>query len=60
MIGIAVGVWALIVVLSVMNGFQKEVRTRILGVVSHLQILAEDNRLEDWQSVRRWSPSIRA
>ena len=32
MIGIAVGVWALIVVLSVMNGFQKEVRTRILGV----------------------------
>src|SRR5688572_32927971 len=45
MIGIAVGVWALIVVLSVMNGFQKEVRTRILGVVSHLQILADDNRL---------------
>ena len=53
MIGIAVGVWALIVVLSVMNGFQKEVRTRILGVVSHLQILAEDNRLEDWQSVQK-------
>jgi lipoprotein-releasing system permease protein len=53
MIGIAVGVWALIVVLSVMNGFQKEVRTRILGVVSHLQILAEDNRLEDWQGVTK-------
>ncbi len=53
MIGIAVGVWALIVVLSVMNGFQKEVRTRILGVVSHLQILAEDNRLTDWQSVAK-------
>jgi lipoprotein-releasing system permease protein len=53
MIGIALGVWALIVVLSVMNGFQKEVRTRILGVVSHLQILADDNRLEDWQGVRR-------
>ena len=51
MIGIAVGVWALIVVLSVMNGFQKEVRTRILGVVSHLQIVADDNRLDDWQSV---------
>jgi lipoprotein-releasing system permease protein len=51
MIGIAVGVWALIVVLSVMNGFQKEVRTRILGVVSHLQILADDNRLEDWQAL---------
>ena len=53
MIGIAVGVWALIVVLSVMNGFQKEVRTRILGVVSHLQILADDNKLEDWQAVTR-------
>jgi lipoprotein-releasing system permease protein len=51
MIGIAVGVWALIVVLSVMNGFQKEVRTRILAVVSHLQILADDNRLENWQEV---------
>jgi lipoprotein-releasing system permease protein len=36
-----------------MNGFQKEVRTRILGVVSHLQILAEDGRLEDWQSVEK-------
>ena len=53
MIGIAVGVWALIVVLSVMNGFQKEVRTRILGVVSHLQIIADDNRLEDWQSLAK-------
>ena len=53
MIGIAVGVWALIVVLSVMNGFQKEVRTRILAVVSHLQIVADDNRLEDWQSVAK-------
>jgi lipoprotein-releasing system permease protein len=53
MIGIAVGVWALIVVLSVMNGFQREVRTRILGVVSHLQILAGDNRLEDWRGVQK-------
>ena len=53
MIGIAVGVWALIVVLSVMNGFQKEVRTRILGVVSHLQIVADSNRLDDWQGVAK-------
>jgi lipoprotein-releasing system permease protein len=51
MIGIAVGVWALIVVLSVMNGFQKEVRTRILGVASHVQISSIDNRLSDWRSV---------
>jgi len=50
MIGIMVGVWALIVVLSVMNGFQKEVRTRILGVASHVQITGADNRLADWQA----------
>ena len=51
MIGIAVGVWALIVVLSVMNGFQKEVRTRILGVASHVQLSGAGNRLVDWPSV---------
>jgi lipoprotein-releasing system permease protein len=48
MIGIAVGVWALIVVLSVMNGFQKEVRERILGVASHVQISTFAGRLADW------------
>jgi len=53
MLGIAVGVWALIVVLSVMNGFQKEVRARILGVVSHVQISGQDSRLADWQEVAR-------
>ena len=51
MIGIFVGVWALIVVLSVMNGFQKEVRTRILGVASHVEISSIDNRLPDWRSI---------
>jgi lipoprotein-releasing system permease protein len=51
MIGIGVGVWALIVVLSVMNGFQKEVRTRILGVASHVQISGPGNRLENWTAV---------
>ena len=49
MIGIALGVAALIVVLSVMNGFQHELRTRILGVASHLQISGADNTLSDWQ-----------
>ena len=39
MLGIALGVAALIIVLSVMNGFQKEVRDRMLGVVSHVEIL---------------------
>jgi lipoprotein-releasing system permease protein len=53
MIGIAVGVWALIVVLSVMNGFQKEVRERILGVVSHVQISGTGNRLADWRPIAK-------
>ncbi|HET9701626.1 MAG TPA: lipoprotein-releasing ABC transporter permease subunit [Burkholderiales bacterium] len=51
MIGIALGVAALIVVLSVMNGFQKELRARILGVASHVQITGLQNRLPDWQSI---------
>ncbi|MGA1271765.1 MAG: ABC transporter permease, partial [Burkholderiaceae bacterium] len=37
-LGIALGVAALITVLSVMNGFQKEVRNRMLSVVSHLEL----------------------
>ncbi|HET7670730.1 MAG TPA: ABC transporter permease, partial [Burkholderiales bacterium] len=53
MIGIAVGVWALIVVLSVMNGFQKEVRERILGVASHVQISTFSGRLADWQGTAK-------
>ena len=42
MLGIALGVAALIIVLSVMNGFQKEVRDRMLGVISHIEVLAAD------------------
>jgi lipoprotein-releasing system permease protein len=48
MIGIALGVAALIVVLSVMNGFQKEVRDRMLSVLSHVEIHAPTG-LGDWQ-----------
>jgi lipoprotein-releasing system permease protein len=59
MIGICVGVWALIVVLSVMNGFQKEVRTRILGVASHVQIVSLDSRLADWRSVAKMAAGHR-
>ncbi len=51
MIGIALGVAALIVVLSVMNGFQKELRARILGVASHVQITGPENRLADWPRI---------
>ena len=42
MLGIALGVAALIIVLSVMNGFQKEVRDRMLGVISHIEVQAAD------------------
>lgn len=42
MVGIALGVAALIVVLSVMNGFQKEVRDKMLSVLSHVEIRSQD------------------
>lgn len=54
MFGIALGVAALIVVLSVMNGFQKELRGRIIGVASHLQISGPENSLSDWQALARF------
>ncbi len=51
MLGLALGVAALIVVLSVMNGFQKELRERILGVVSHIQVSSESGEIADWTQV---------
>lgn len=51
MLGVMLGVMALITVLSVMNGFHKEIRERILGMASHATISAVDGRLTDWQSV---------
>ena len=50
-IGIALGITVLITVLSVMNGFQREVRTRILSVASHIQISGPANSLADWRAV---------
>ncbi len=51
MLGIALGVAALIIVLSVMNGFQKEVRDRMLSVISHVEITqSRGDALADWQA----------
>ena len=62
MIGLALGVLAMIVVLSVMNGFQKEMSTRILGMVPHASI-AGLKPLDDWQAVAaaaRQNPQVQA
>ncbi|WP_137719911.1 lipoprotein-releasing ABC transporter permease subunit [Methylobacillus flagellatus] len=51
MVGIALGVAALIVVLSVMNGFQHELRSRILSVASHMEINEPNGGLQNWPAV---------
>jgi lipoprotein-releasing system permease protein len=50
MLGIALGVAALIIVLSVMNGFQKEVQDRMLSVIPHIEVLDPSGALPDWQA----------
>ena len=51
MLGIALGVAALIIVLSVMNGFQKEVRDRMLSVIAHIEVMdVQGGGLADWQA----------
>lgn len=52
MLGIALGVMALIVVLSVMNGFENELRSRILGMVSHVTVSSFRGPLQDWEGLR--------
>ena len=51
MVGIALGVAALIIVLSVMNGFQEVLRDSIVSVASHIEITENNNRLSNWQDV---------
>src|SRR6201986_491156 len=51
MSGIALGVAALIVVLSVMNGFQKEVRDRMLSVLAHVEVFNPETGIADWQQL---------
>jgi lipoprotein-releasing system permease protein len=53
MLGIALGVAALIVVLSVMNGFQKEVRDRMLSVIAHIEILAPQEGFSNAPALRQ-------
>jgi lipoprotein-releasing system permease protein len=63
MLGIGLGVMALIVVLSVMNGFQKEIRARILGITPHLQITSDGGQLNDWTNaleILENHPEVRA
>jgi lipoprotein-releasing system permease protein len=51
--GIALGVAALIVVLSVMNGFQKEVTDRMLSVLAHIEVYDARGAMPDWRAVGR-------
>src|SRR5690606_38418439 len=57
MVGIALGVAALIVVLSVMNGFQTQVRDRMLSVLPHLELYAPrmtpDALMSEWEDIAR-------
>ena len=50
--GIALGVAALIVILSVMNGFEGELRERLLSMTAHGYVTGEDGRISDWRSVQ--------
>ena len=51
MLGIALGVAALIIVISVMNGFQSELRERMLAATAHVEVKGYDGPLSGWQSV---------
>ena len=52
LVGIALGVAALIVILSVMNGFEGELRDRLLSMTAHGYVTGEDGQLEDWSGIR--------
>jgi len=51
MLGIALGIAALITVMSVMNGFEKEIRARILGAAAHIQVFSEEGGIGPWQGL---------
>jgi lipoprotein-releasing system permease protein len=63
MVGMALGVMAMIVVLSVMNGLQEEMRSRILGMVSHATLTVSAGPLPDWRALAQQAmdnPQVRA
>ena len=49
LLGIVIGVWALISVLSVMNGFERELRSRILNVASHVRVTGHNTLISNWE-----------
>ncbi|GJL80567.1 MAG: lipoprotein releasing system protein [marine bacterium B5-7] len=51
MFGIALGVWALITVMSIMNGFERELRDRILATASHITVSTRAGSLDNWPEV---------
>ena len=53
MLGLALGVAVLIVVLSVMNGFERELRSRILAVTAHATLMGLEGTLTDWRAAQR-------
>ena len=57
-IGIALGVWALITVMSVMNGFERELRGRILDVAAHVTIVGYGGKLANWQAIEAENEQI--
>ena len=51
MLGIAIAVMVLILVLSVVNGFERELKDRLLAMTAHASIEGTDNRLSDWHGI---------
>jgi lipoprotein-releasing system permease protein len=61
--GIALGVAALVVVLSVMNGFEKEVTARMLSVLAHVEVMSADGAMPEWRAVEQQAlrnPQVKA
>ncbi|MFO7325484.1 MAG: lipoprotein-releasing ABC transporter permease subunit [Pseudomonadota bacterium] len=57
-VGLMLGVAVLVVVMSVMNGFEQELRSRILSVTSHATLMGLEQRLPDWQRAQERALSM--